>query len=75
MPLATWKILLIRKENTDLTTIGDISGLATCIIMLGLGIALLVTAKNDTSATILGMVSTITGAAWGLVFLGMLMGW
>lgn len=58
-----------------MTTIDYISGLASCIIMLGLGIALLVTVKNDMSVTILGMVSTILGVAWGLVFLGMLMGW
>ena len=57
-----------------MTTIGYISGLASCIIMLGLGIALLVTVKNDAAVTILGMVSTILGAAWGFVFLGMLMG-
>lgn len=50
-------------------------GFASCIVMLGLGIALLVAFKNDAAATILGMVSTILGAAWGFVFLGMLMGW
>ena len=35
-----------------------IPGIASCMIMLGLGI-----------------VSTILGAAWGLVYPGMLMGW
>lgn len=75
MPLATWKILLIREENTDMTTIYYIPGIASCIIMLGLGIGLLVKGENDLGATILGMVSTILGAAWLFVYLGMLMGW
>lgn len=48
---------------------------ASCIIMLGLGIALLVTVKNDVAVTILGVVSIILGVAWGFVYLGMLMGW
>lgn len=72
MPLATWKILLIREENT---IIDYISAIAGCIIMLGLGIALLVKVKNDVAVTILGVVSTILGAAWVFVYLGMLMGW
>lgn len=50
-------------------------GIAGCIIMLGLGIGLLVKVKNDVAVTILGMVSTILGAAWVFVYLGMLMGW
>lgn len=58
-----------------MTTIGYISGIAGCIIMLVLGIALLVAVKNYAAATILGMVSTILGAAWVFVYLGMLMGW
>lgn len=58
-----------------MTTIDYISGIASCIIMLGLGIALLVKIKNDMAATILGAVSTILGAAWVFVYLGMLMGW
>jgi hypothetical protein len=58
-----------------MTTIGYISGIAGCIIMLGLGIGLLVKVKNDVAATILGAVSTILGAAWLFVYLGMLMGW
>lgn len=58
-----------------MNTIDYISGLAGCIIMLGLGIALLVTVKNDAAVTILGMVSTILGAAWVFVLLVMLMGW
>lgn len=58
-----------------MTTIDYISGIAGCIIMLGLGIALLVKVKNDVAVTILGMVSTILGAAWVFVYLGMLMGW
>ena len=52
-----------------------IPGIAGCIIMLGLGIALLVKVKNDAAVTILGTVSTILGAAWVFVYLGMLMGW
>ena len=31
--------------------------------------------KGDMAVTILGMVSTILGAAWVFVYLGMLMGW
>lgn len=58
-----------------MTTIDYISGIASCTIMLGLGIALLVKVKNDVAATILGMVSTILGVAWVLVYLGILMGW
>lgn len=58
-----------------MVTVGYITGFASCIIMLGLGIALLVTVKNDAAAAILGMVSTILGAAWGFIFLGMLMSW
>lgn len=58
-----------------MTTIGCISGIAGCIIMLGLGIALLVKVKNDVAVTILGMVSTILGVAWVFVYPGMLMGW
>jgi len=58
-----------------MTTIDYISGIAGCIIMLGLGIALLVKVKNDVAVTILGTVSTILGAAWVFVYLGMLMGW
>lgn len=50
-------------------------GFIACIAMLGLGIKLLVTAKNDVAANVLGMVSTILGVVWGFVFLGMLMGW
>ena len=52
-----------------------IIGFIACITMLGLGIALLVTAKNDVAANILGMVSTILGTAWGFIFLAMMMGW
>lgn len=55
-----------------MTTIWDFT---ICIAMLGLGIALLVTAKKDVAANILGTVSVILGTAWGFVFLGMLMGW
>lgn len=58
-----------------MTTIDYIFGIASCIIMLGLGIALLVKVKNDMAATILGTVSTILGAAWLFVYLGTLMGW
>lgn len=58
-----------------MTTIDYISAIASCIIMLGLGIALLVKVKNDVAVTILGTVSTILGAAWVFVYLGMLMGW
>ena len=58
-----------------MTTIDYISGIAGCIIMLGLGIALLVKVKNDVAVTILGTVSTILGAALVFVYLGMLMGW
>lgn len=58
-----------------MTTIDYISGIAGCIIMLGLGIALLVKVKNDVAVTILGTVSTILGATWVFVYLGMLMGW
>ena len=58
-----------------MTTIDYISGIAGCIIMLGLGIALLVKVKNGVAVTILGPVSTILGAAWVFVYLGMLMGW
>jgi hypothetical protein len=58
-----------------MTTIWDIAGFTSCIAMLGLGIALLVTAKKDVAANILGIVSVILGTAWGFVFLGMLMGW
>lgn len=58
-----------------MTTIDYISAIAGCIIMLGLGIALLVKVKNDVAVTILGTVSTILGAAWVFVYLGMLMGW
>lgn len=58
-----------------MTTIGYIAGFTSCIVMLGLGIALLVTAKNDVAAAILGIVSAILGIAWGFIFLGMLMGW
>ena len=55
-----------------MTTIGYITGFTSCIAMLGLGITLLVTAKNDVAAN---TVSVILGTAWGSVFLGMLMGW
>ena len=70
-----WKTLSIREENTNMTTIGYGIGFTSCIGMLGLGIALLVTAKNDVAANILGIVSGILGTAWGFIFLGMLMGW
>ena len=58
-----------------MTTTDYILGIASCIIMLGLGIALLVKVKNDMAVTILGTVSTILGAACVFVYLGMLMGW
>nr|DAR77930.1 MAG TPA: hypothetical protein [Caudoviricetes sp.] len=56
-----------------MATIGYVAGLTSCIAMLGLGITLLVTAKNDVAANILGIVSAILGTAWGFIFLGMLM--
>ncbi len=52
-----------------------ILGCALCTAMLAVGIDLLATSKGDALAIILGMVSTIFGGAWGLVFLAMLMGW
>lgn len=58
-----------------MTTIWYITGFTSCIVMLGLGIALLVTAKKDVAANILGIVSVILGTAWGFAFLGMAMGW
>ena len=58
-----------------MTTIRYITGFTSCIAMLGLGIALLVTAKNGVAANILGIASVILGTSWGFDFLGMLMGW
>lgn len=52
-----------------------ILGCVLCTTMLAIGIGLLATSKGDAIAIILGMVSSIFGGAWGLVFLAMLMGW
>lgn len=58
-----------------MTSLGFITGLTSCVVTVILGTALRITSKNDLGATILGMVYTILGAAWGFVFLGMLMCW
>lgn len=58
-----------------MTTLGFIPGFTSCFVMVILGVALRITSKNDLGATILSMTSIILGAAWGFVFLGMLMGW
>ena len=60
---------------TNWNEIEAILGLAFSILIVALGAFLLVTAKDDVAATILGMVSTILGAARVFVYLGMLMGW
>lgn len=52
-----------------------IVGFIACIITLGLGVALLVIAKNDVVVTILGLVSAILGATWAGFYYAMLMGW
>lgn len=56
-------------------TFDYIAGLASCVFMVILGIALRITIKNDLGVTILSMTSIILGVVWGFVFLGMPMGW
>lgn len=58
-----------------MVTVAYIAGFVSCIVMLGLGIALRVIVKNGVAVTIMGTVSTVLGVAWGFVFLGMLMSW
>lgn len=58
-----------------MSTLGFISGLTSCFVMVILGIMLLITGKKGLATTILGINSIILGAVWGFVFLGMLVGW
>lgn len=52
-----------------------IPGLILTIFVAVSGAFLLVTAKDDALASILGMVFAILGSLWAVLYFAMLMGW